>query len=123
MSPQTTFPFAGIDYRKLFTSIADLLTKLEDLPDNIVCNFSSKYSTEPFVTQFKQRWPDYDLQKVAFSVNRLSTIERLSETVGQLGAFFLDNIIRPFNRLQLSQIIDGAQAKCVKMLPSTTIMA
>jgi hypothetical protein len=80
LSPQTTIPFAGINYKTLFEAIETKPTiSLKEVSENVTASFRDKYDTEPFKSQFERRYPIFKqrIKEVSISGVFLSYYDEL----------------------------------------------
>lgn len=119
IAPQTTMPFAGWNYHKLFEYLVEKQYTPVGLAENLRDNFLIKYETEPFATQFKQRWPNFDVNVVSFSGNNLSVMKDLAENISAIAIILKESLLKKLGvKYEGLQIVMGARARCEDVTPS-----
>lgn len=112
VAPQTTIPFAGINYTALFNLLGtNPGMELRDIAENITVNFDDKYFANPFKNDFKSRYPVFPLSSVSISCNLLKEYDAFIGYLNEL-ADILECLFNTGNTEQNIISISKARFNC-----------
>lgn len=124
ISPQTTIPFAGINYKKLFKVMEEShLMGLQEISLNITRNFHKKYQSKRLRKIFDKRYPGFyedEMIMVSISGNFPKVYERLIKILNPVACLFKNfyNVKCPQPRK--IEIVKKSRSKCIEVATKAT---
>ncbi len=117
VAPQTSMPIAGINYSEIFQKLGNSPNiSVNDLAPTITGSFLRKYSCK-FLENFKNHYPEYDLNIVSFSCNYLTSYGDFIKPIDKL-TVLLKDIYHPktaYNAFKKN--VSTARFKCEDLTP------
>lgn len=119
VSPQTTIPFAGVNYLRLFSELErNPHADLKLISEIITGSFDEKYSSQPLAGQFKRRYPDEfrkDIKVVSFSGNFLSAYKDLLEVIDEISGKLLPFCSGQVRDKTITHGVSFARSRCIEL--------
>ena len=122
ISPQTTIPFAGINYRQLFREMeSNPAIGLKQISENVTVNFHEKYRQQPFLQDFIRRYPgfyQFYFPQISISCNLIAGYNKLLTSIEPLILHFCSAIDLTVQNEKWIRILSNARNKCVELAPN-----